>query len=182
MHSSSSACSSPPSSTPQDQRWTVEVISPTTVNEVVTFINNARHDMFPTLHTQLSDDVARWVQSGTFLAARDATSKSLVATIGFVAYDHRFPSLHYRDNHTVEVVRLYVLPRYRRAGLGATLFEELKGRAEEQGVRRLYLHTHPFLPGAVGFWEKRGFGVVGVERDEVWKTTHMEMLVGSGEC
>ncbi|KAL5393178.1 hypothetical protein DPSP01_000010 [Paraphaeosphaeria sporulosa] len=182
MHIPSSTCSSPPRSITSSQIWAIEAVTPAGVNEVVTFINNARHDMFPTLHTQLTDDVARWVRSGTFLAAKDTASHKLIATIGFVPYDHRFPSLDYQDVHTVEVVRLYVLPRYRRGGLGARLFEELRGRAEEQGVRRLYLHTHPFLPGAVGFWEKRGFGVAGVEEDEVWRTTHMEMVVGRGKC
>lgn len=79
--------------------------------------------------------------------------------------------------HTVEVVRLYVLPQYRRECLGGKLFEEMRARAQEQGVRRLYLHTHPFLPGAVEFWETRGFGVVRVEKDDVWKTTHMDMVI-----
>jgi GNAT superfamily N-acetyltransferase len=177
MHISSPTCPISSSAIPTNQKWTIEAVTPSTVNQVVTFINNARHDMFPTLHTQLEDDVARWIQSGRFFAARDVTSKELIATIGFVPYNHRFPSLDYRDLRTVEVVRLYVLPQYRRGGIGARLFEELRGKAEEQGVQRLYLHTHPFLPGAVKFWEKRGFQVVSVEKDEVWKTTHMEMLV-----
>jgi GNAT superfamily N-acetyltransferase len=174
---SSSTCLLHPSAIPAGQKWFIEAVTPSTVNQVVTFLNNARREMFPALHTQLEDNVARWVQSGSFLAARDATSKELIATIGFVPYNHRFPSLDYRDLLTVEVVRLYVLPQYRRGGLGARLFEELKAKAEEQCVQRLYLHTHPFLPGAVEFWEKRGFGVVDVEKDEVWKTIHMEMLV-----
>jgi hypothetical protein len=38
----------------------------------------------------------------------------------------------------------------------------------------LYLHTHPFLPGALGFWERQGFRIVDVESDPVWRTTHME--------
>lgn len=38
----------------------------------------------------------------------------------------------------------------------------------------MYLHTHPFLEGAEGFWEKRGFEVVLKEEDGVWGTVHME--------
>jgi GNAT superfamily N-acetyltransferase len=153
----------------------IEPVTPSTIDEVVTFINNARRDMFPNLHSQLQDDVARWIQSGVFLTARNG--KTLIATIGFIPYDHRFSQLDYRGRKTVEVVRLYVLPQYRRCGLAAALFEELKQRAMEDGVEVLYLHTHPFLPGAVGFWEGRGFGVVDVEEDEVWRTTHMELLL-----
>ncbi|AZE68210.1 acetyltransferase [Pseudomonas synxantha] len=37
----------------------------------------------------------------------------------------------------------------------------------------VYLHTHPFLPGAIDFWIRQGFEVVDVEADPVWQTTHM---------
>lgn len=135
--------------------------------------------MFPTLHTQLPAHLARWVQSGHFLVARDISSKEMIASIGIVPYDHRFPQLQYQDVRTVEVVRLFVQPEYRRSGLGTRLFEELKRKAEEEGVRRLYLHTHWFLPRAVEFWEGKGFQVVHIEEDEVWRTVHMEMMLGS---
>jgi GNAT superfamily N-acetyltransferase len=156
----------------------VEPVTPEIIDEVVVFINNARRDMFPELCAQLKDDAARWVQSGCFLAARD--EKRLIATIGYVPYDHRFSQLDYSGRKTVEVVRLYVLPEKRRCGLAAVLFEELKEKAMEEGVEVLYLHTHPFLPGAVAFWEKRGFQVVDVEDDRVWRTTHMVMVLKEG--
>lgn len=42
----------------------------------------------------------------------------------------------------------------------------------------MYLHTHPFLPGAIRFWQKQGFDVVCVdEQDEVWRTHHMQMIL-----
>lgn len=78
---------------------------------------------------------------------------------------------------TVEVVRLFVLPSYRNSGIGGALFEELRARAKGEGVRRLYLHTHPFLPGAVEWWERKGFEVVWREEDEMWGTVHMELLL-----
>ena len=138
--------------------------------------------MFPGLCAQLEDDVARWVQSGVFLVAREENEGKTIATIGYVPYDHRFPLLNYKGKKTVEVVRLYVLPAYRRCGLAAKLFEALKQRAVKEGVELLYLHTHPILPGALGFWDKRGFRVVDVEDDEVWQTTHMESGVGGEEA
>ena len=42
----------------------------------------------------------------------------------------------------------------------------------------LYQHTHPFLPGAIRFWEKQGFSLTDVETDPVWNTTHMECVPG----
>lgn len=42
----------------------------------------------------------------------------------------------------------------------------------------MYLHTHPFLPGAIRFWEKQAFDIIGVdEEDEVWRTHHMHMVL-----
>lgn len=154
--------------------WHIQPVTPSTIDETVTFINNARRAMFPSLCAQLNDDVARWVLSGCFLTARDGDD--LIATIGYVPYDHRFLQLDYRGVKTVEVVRLYVLPKYRRCGLAARLFAELRRRAVQEGVACLYLHTHPFLPGAIAFWEKQGFGVRCVEDDVVWQTTHMECV------
>jgi hypothetical protein len=47
-------------------------------------------------------------------------------------------------------------------------------------VQYMYLHTHPFLPGAIRFWEKQGFGIICIdEEDEVWRTHHMQMMLGS---
>ena len=165
------------SSTYAPPKWTLDPVTPETTDEAVDFINQARQDMFPTLHKQLADDVARLVQSGYFLLARDRSNGQVIGTIGYVPYDHRFPQLNYDDIRTVEVVRLYVLPSWRRTGLGATLFEALKRHALEERVVCLYLHTHPFLPGAVEFWEKKGFSIVYVEEDAVWRTTHMQMML-----
>jgi len=53
----------------------------------------------------------------------------------------------------------------------------LRGAAEQAGVECLYLHTHPFLPGAIAFWERQGFVVIDVEQDPVWQTTHMQLTL-----
>jgi GNAT superfamily N-acetyltransferase len=179
---------------PHPSSRSIEPVTSSTLDEVVGFINNARRDMFPELCAQLKDDVAAWVQSGLFLVAREDGKKeegevvgdnnrgNVIATIGYVPYDGRFTHLEhrFRGKKTVEVVRLYVLPQWRRCGIAAALFGELKKRAEGEGVQVLYLHTHPFLPGAVGFWEKSGFRVVHVEEERVWRTTHMELAVEGG--
>lgn len=159
--------------------WTIAPVTPETLDEVVTFVNNARTEMFPALCAQLNDNVARWINSGFFLMARK--SETLIAVIGFVPYDHRFSQLKFREVSVVEVVRLYVLPEFRRCGLAATIFAELRKQAKNQGIECFYLHTHPFLPGAITFWEKRGFEVVDVEDDPNWKTTHMQMSIDREE-
>ncbi|KAF2844877.1 acetyltransferas-like protein [Plenodomus tracheiphilus IPT5] len=158
---------------PPISHWIISSVTSDSIEEIVDFVNNARQQMFPELCAQLNDDVSRWVRSGHFLTAR--RGKKIIATIGYVPYDHRFPQLRYQGVEVVEVVRLFVLPDYRRCGLAAALFGKLKEQARELKIEFLYLHTHPFLPGAIRFWEKCGFAIVDVEKDPIWKTTHMQL-------
>jgi GNAT superfamily N-acetyltransferase len=154
--------------------WIIQPVSSRAAEEVVDFINNARNGMFP--GRSLVPDNTSLLGAGTcFLEARDG--KQLIAAIGYVPYNHRFPQFDYHDTRTVEVVRLYVQPQYRRCGLAAALFSRLHEKAVMEGVGRFYLHTHPFLEGAITFWKKHGFEVVQVEEDPLWQTTHMQMML-----
>ncbi|MGO3983211.1 GNAT family N-acetyltransferase [Pseudomonas sp. SAS7] len=159
--------------------WTLQPVARVAIAEVVAFVDNARRELFPMLaKAPLPHDLAHFAETyldgaGCFLEARD--DGRLVAVIGYVPYDHRFAQLDYHAGRVVEVVRLFVLPAYRRHGLAAALFGALRERAEQAGIDCLYLHTHPFLPGAIAFWERQGFAVVNVEQDPVWQTTHMHL-------
>ncbi|WP_462402594.1 GNAT family N-acetyltransferase [Pseudomonas sp. Marseille-QA0332] len=152
-------------------------VTPEASGEVVSFVDAARRELFPMLaDAPLPPDLARFEQTylegqGRFLVARD--QGRLVAAIGYLPYDHRFAQLDYRSRRTVEVVRLFVAPGYRRGGLAGRLFNTLRDGARADGVECLYLHTHPFLPGAIDFWKKQGFEVVDIEDDPLWQTTHM---------
>jgi len=117
---------------------------------------------------------------GAFLTAR--IDGVLVATIGYVPYDHRFPQLQLGQKRVVEVVRLYVDPALRRTGLASRLFADLEMTARQKGIEQLYLHTHPFLPGAINFWGKRGFSTLHLDQDPVWRTVHMRLFLDGGEC
>lgn len=155
---------------------------------IVPFIDNARRELYPALaDSPLPKDLASFSETfidgpGCFLVAYDdaksaADRPRLIAGVGFLPYDHRFPHLNhrYRDTITVEVVRLFVHPDYRRHGLAGRMITKLKNEARLAGVGCLYLHTHPFLPGAIGFWERQGFNITTIDPDPVWQTTHMEL-------
>ncbi|KAH5332394.1 hypothetical protein HBI12_054140 [Parastagonospora nodorum] len=162
-------------SPPPPPSWTIQPVPPHSFEEVVQFINTARNGMFP--GRSLSPDNASLFKEGTcFLEARDG--KNLIAAIGYVPYNHRFPQFfNFYDVNTVEVVRLFVHPRYRRCGLAAALFTALYDEAVNADVERFYLHTHPFLDGAIKFWEKCGFEIILLEDDPYWETTHMQLMV-----
>lgn len=70
------------------------------------------------------------------------------------------PQLQLGQERVVEVVRLYVDPDLRRTGLASQLVAALKRMAQNGGVEQMYLRTHPFLLGAVSFWERHGFSIV----------------------
>lgn len=159
---------------------------PVTLHEVqradmpaaIAFVMQARADLFPTLAAAgMPADLQQFEQvylqgQGRFLLARCAGQ--IVAAIGYLPYDHRFSQLDYRGQKVVEVVRLFVRPAYRRGGLAGELYRALRALALQDQVQVLYLHTHPFLPGAIGFWQKHGFQIIDVEDDPVWQTTHMQ--------
>lgn len=146
---------------------------------VLDFVLRARVQIFPMLEgASLPADLAEFQQvyledgGGRFLIA--LRGEEIVAAIGYLPYDGRFPQLDYGHSKVVEIVRLFVIPEFRRSGLATTIYLALKDYARQQGVDLLYLHTHPFLPGAIGFWQRQGFRIVDVESDPVWQTTHME--------
>ncbi len=148
--------------------------------ELLGFLLRARAAMFGTRMDQeaMPPDLERFAQNygsapGCMLAARDADGR-VVGSIACRPYDHRFAHLHYDARGVVEVVRLFVVPELRRQGLAQALFHQLQAWAAQQDVHTLYLHTHPFLPGAITFWQRMGFRLLCVDDDPLWQTTHMD--------
>ncbi|PYD87141.1 GNAT family N-acetyltransferase [Pseudomonas syringae pv. pisi] len=158
---------------------TITEVHPAEIPHTVDFVMRARAGIFPLLDTvTVPPDLAGFEQvylngeDGKFLIAR--SEGQIIAAVGYLPYDHRFPQFDYRGRRTVEIVRLFVTPEFRGDGLASRLCQALWVHAEAGGIEVLYLHTHPFLPGAIRFWEKQGFAVTDVESDPVWNTTHME--------
>ena len=158
--------------------FNIAAIAQADIPEVLQFVMQARAQLFPKLSASgLPADLAGFKQvylegKGRFLVARD--QGRVIASIGFLPYDQRFTQLDYRGLKVVEVVRLFVLPEFRCSGLAGALYRELQALALESEVEVMYLHTHPFLPGAIDFWHRQGFAVIDVEADPVWQTTHMQ--------
>ena len=152
------------------------------IPQTLDFVMRARAEIFPMLDANaMPDDLTRFEQvylsnkGGRFLIAKEG--EVIIAAIGYLPYDHRFPQLDYHGRRTVEIVRLFVAHGYRGAGLAARMYDALRLQALTDEVEVFYLHTHPFLPGAVGFWQKRGFEIVDVDADPVWQTTHMQQVL-----
>lgn len=146
---------------------------------VLDFLQQARAQMFAgrvdtaAIAPDLLNFDQVYCQDGRMLAAHDNVHR-LVGTIAWRAYDGRFAQLDFSGKRVVEVVRLFVAPECRRQGIADALFAALKEQARAQGIEVLYLHTHPFLPGAETFWQRHGFRVLCRDADPQWQTIHME--------
>lgn len=150
---------------------------------VLPFVIEFRKQLFPMLNpSKMPKDLLEFEQVyledqvGTFLQAKDSQEK-LIGVIGMMNYDYRFSHLDLDERKTVEVARLFVDQDYRRSGLGTALFCKLTEVAKENGIERLYLHTHPFLEGAYEFWLKQGFYLKEFCDEDGFVTIHMERMV-----
>lgn len=155
------------------------------VEEILPYVIEFRRDLFPTLDpTIVPKDLLNFMsnyiesQAGIFLQARDENNK-IIGVIGMMPFDYRFPHLSVGKEKTVEVARLFVEPAYRRFGLGTQLFQELEKQAHQKNIHRLYLHTHPSLPGAYEFWLKQGFDLMMFCEESNFPTYHMQKEIGT---
>lgn len=143
----------------------------------VEFALYTRHLLFPEIyHGQVPKDLKKnfgqyYVNDplGCFITVKD--KNRIIGTIAYRAYDHRF-DLNL-PSKTVEVVKLFVLPEYRRNGIATMLCKMLFSHAQKNEITTLYLHTHPFLPAAEEFWRLQGFDVIKREWIETYDTIHM---------
>ncbi|WP_171257534.1 GNAT family N-acetyltransferase [Acinetobacter qingfengensis] len=147
---------------------------------IVEYLGSCRKKIFPFIQQdELPQDLINFQQVyvddplGCLICVKQ--QHKIVAVIGFRAYDQRFSHLNLPEKNVVEVVRLYVEPAYRRTGIASVLVEYIKTHAIAQNVQTLYLHTHPFLLGAVEFWQYHHFQMMTQDHhDPVWQTIHMQ--------
>ncbi|WP_284115082.1 GNAT family N-acetyltransferase [Acinetobacter pittii] len=153
-----------------------QVVGKTDYEPAVEFALYTRQLLFPEIyHGHIPRDLKNFEQFyvhdrlGCFITVKD--QNRIIGTIAYRAYDHRF-DLDLPLN-TVEVVKLFVLPEYRRKGIATQLCNMLFSHAKNHAITSLYLHTHPFLPAAEEFWTLQGFEVIQREWIDTYDTIHM---------
>ncbi len=153
--------------------------------EVIQFVMNMRNELFPMMEkNQLPVDLLHfneyYVQAkGAAFFAAVTENQQVIGTIGLYAYDGRFHALkkRYEYKTAAEIVKCYVDPPYRRLGIGQQLLKAVEQFAQSHFYDTLYLHTHPFLPGAIPFWTSQDFIERLAEQDEPWNTLHMDRKI-----
>jgi ribosomal protein S18 acetylase RimI-like enzyme len=85
--------------------------------------------------------------------------------IGMIRGKEFEPAEWTSDRFQVELAMLYVLPAYRKQGVGRKLIAQLLDRAREEGYPEMILYVHPANVGARRLYDAVGFE----EIDEVWR-------------
>ncbi|WP_165452579.1 GNAT family N-acetyltransferase [Paenibacillus thalictri] len=161
--------------------YDIKEIKPVELAAATHFVMDIVREVFPMLDpNELPPDMARFqevyykAKDAAFLAAFDRDG-TIAATAAFLPYDDRIPEIKgmYTARPTAELVKCYVNPQLRRQGVGTAMVRQLLPLARAKGYETMYLHTHRFLPGAVGFWEAQGFEL-RLEPHDNWQTVHMD--------
>jgi len=82
-------------------------------------------------------------------------------TRSIVGYAHALPDAD--DRSAMELKRIYLLNRFRGAGIGKRLLDETIAFALERSFRAILLRVHHKNEEAIGFYRRNGFTPVGEE-------------------
>ncbi|MDI9618374.1 GNAT family N-acetyltransferase [Methanothermobacter sp.] len=107
----------------------------------------------------------------TFISA--SLGGKVIGTLGLRAYDREFEGLSYDPDTTAGLWRVFVHEDYRRRGIASLLVGIAEAHAARMGYRRMYLHTHKHVGGALEFWLSMGYRVTLDTGNEL-NTVHME--------
>ena len=120
-----------------------------------------------------------WPERNNLWAAFDQNGK-VVGTGAICIYNDRIDCIkgRYHLPETAEIGRCYVDEMIRRQGIGSEIMAEMVKFCQEKEYKKMYLHTHHFLPGGFDFWKKQGFEIlIDDGQDGGYETIHMEKLI-----
>ena len=101
----------------------------------------------------------------------------VVGTGAICTYNDRIECMkgRYHLPEIAEIGRCYVDETIRRQGIGSEIMVAMVKFCQEKEYKKMYLHTHHFLPGGFNFWQKQGFEIlIDDGHDGGYETIHME--------
>ena len=138
----------------------------------------------PVVHADI-DDIPGWYVEprGPFLlVAEDTATSEVIATCGIRggALKEGLSPQHlvdrYRDGHTGQLVRVYVLKEHRRRHIARALVQAVLDRTRQEGhYDTVALHTYPHSPGALAFWQSLGCDLVEDDVDGMTRAVFFEL-------
>ncbi len=128
------------------------------------------------VHQHSAEKYAAWLRDGvtTIWIAEVDPQQAPVAYLVLTKPDLPVPDVGPRD---LEVKRVYLLHRFQGQGLGARLMDEARRFAQSAGMRRLLLGVYSKNQGAIGFYQKLGYQVIGRREFHVGDNTYQDLVL-----
>ncbi len=128
------------------------------------------------VHLHSVEKYAAWLRDdvSTIWIAEVEPQQAPVAYLVLTRPDLPVPDVGPRD---LEVKRIYILHRFQGVRVGARLMEEARAFAQASGVRRLLLGVYSKNEGAIGFYQKLGYQVIGRREFHVGDHTYQDLVL-----
>jgi len=140
----------------------------------------------PRVHADIDDMIGWYLEpEGPFmLVVADPATGELLATGGIrggaLKEGLSPPNLveRYRDGHTGQLVRVYVLREHRRRGIARIVVDAVLERVAREGIyATIALHTFRHSPGAIPFWLSMGARIIEDDTTGISRAIFLEIPV-----
>lgn len=140
----------------------------------------------PRVHADIDDMIGWYLEpEGPFmLVVADRATGELLATGGIrggaLKEGLSPPNLveRYRDGHTGQLVRVYVLREHRRRGIARIVVDAVLERVAREGIyATIALHTFRHSPGAIPFWLSMGARIIEDDTTGISRAIFLEIPV-----
>lgn len=128
-----------------------------------------------------SEKYAAWLReaASTVWIAEVEPGRAPVGYLVLTKPDLPLPEISAED---VEVKRVYLLSRFRGAGVGRRLMLEAETYARSRGTRRLLLGVYSGNSAAISFYERLGYERVGERSFTVGENTYHDFILAKPLC
>lgn len=140
----------------------------------------------PRVHADIDDMIGWYLEpEGPFmLVVADRATGELLATGGIrggALKEGLSPQNlveRYRDGHTGQLVRVYVLREHRRRGIARIVVDAVLERVAREGIyATIALHTFRHSPGAIPFWLSMGARIIEDDTTGISRAIFLEIPV-----
>ena len=107
----------------------------------------------------VSEYVALYGEEALSFCPADAMTQVVCTAVAYCeAKATASGALRRMDNHTAELIRIYVRPEFRHQGLGTRIVRELEREAKRRGYAHVVLVTGLDMPAALALYGRLGYG------------------------
>lgn len=137
------------------------------------------YGFIPEYHQDIIDMENYYIKpknNNLFIVKHNITGE-IMGTMGIRAYDKNFQLKNlYTKETTASIWRVFIHKKWRRNGVATALVRYGEKFCRKNGYKKIYLHTHKSVPGALDFWLYNGYNIVEDTNNNL-KTVHMDKIL-----